>query len=90
MNTPLFKFLLSVTIALVCAPATAGDFNSMGFKNRSLSERGIIIVGGRTPGDTVSLNPQPLPPKVRARRFSLGDAVSLNPQPLPPRMLRRR
>lgn len=32
----------------------------------------------RTPsfGETVSLNPQPLPP---------GGAVSLNPQPLPPR-----
>jgi hypothetical protein len=30
-----------------------------------------------TPGDLVSLNPQPLPP-------GPGDYVSLNPQPIPP------
>jgi hypothetical protein len=29
------------------------------------------------PGDTVTLNPQPLPPR-------WGDSVSINPQPLPP------
>lgn len=28
-----------------------------------LEERGIIIVSGRTPGDQVQLNPQPLPPR---------------------------
>jgi hypothetical protein len=31
------------------------------------------------PGEAVTLNPQPLPPR-------WGDAVSLNPQPLPPRV----
>ena len=37
------------------------------------------------PGDTVALNPQPLPPRetlLGAHRF---DLVALNPQPLPPR-----
>jgi hypothetical protein len=38
------------------------------------------------PGDAVSLNPQPLPPKVFQSTSNFGDAVSLNPQPLPPRL----
>jgi hypothetical protein len=38
------------------------------------------------PGDTVSLNPQPLPPKVARTMSSFGSAVSLNPQPLPTRV----
>jgi len=39
------------------------------------------------PGDTVSLNPQPLPPKEKTlvKGINAGDAVSLNPQPLPPK-----
>jgi hypothetical protein len=38
------------------------------------------------PGDAVSLNPQPLPPKVGRTTSNFGSAVSLNPQPLPPRV----
>ena len=38
------------------------------------------------PGDRVSLNPQPLPPKNAFSTSSFGSAVSLNPQPLPPRI----
>jgi len=38
------------------------------------------------PGDKVSLNPQPLPPKTAFSTSSFGSAVSLNPQPLPPRI----
>ena len=38
------------------------------------------------PGDTVSINPQPLPPKdPLVAKPNKGDAVSLNPQPLPPK-----
>ncbi|HEX8237576.1 MAG TPA: tachylectin-related carbohydrate-binding protein [Abditibacteriaceae bacterium] len=38
--------------------------------------------GGVRPGDEVTLNPQPLPPKA-------GEKVILNPQPLPPRVIIR-
>ncbi len=38
--------------------------------------------GGYSPGARVSLNPQPLPPRI----YSPGSRVSLNPQPLPPRI----
>jgi hypothetical protein len=38
------------------------------------------------PGDMVSLNPQPLPPRTTFSTSSFGGAVSLNPQPLPPRI----
>jgi hypothetical protein len=41
-------------------------------------------------GETVSLNPQPLPPREGFMSLSLGDVVSLNPQPLPPRLVRRK
>jgi hypothetical protein len=37
------------------------------------------------PGQAVSLNPQPLPPKWGAVGTQPGAAVSLNPQPLPPK-----
>lgn len=37
-----------------------------------------FLIRTPSPGDTVSLNPQPLPPR---------DWASLNPQPLPPRYL---
>lgn len=43
-----------------------------------LSERAIIIVGGK--GGDVSLNPQPLPPGIVNPWIRQG----LNPQPLPP------
>ncbi len=55
---------------------------------------GIIIVRGKNslsssnlkPGDAVSLNPQPLPPKIAGKAIlNSGDTVSLNPQPLPPK-----
>lgn len=38
------------------------------------------------PGDAVSLNPQPLPPRPSPWRFNPGGKSSLNPQPLPPRV----
>jgi hypothetical protein len=38
------------------------------------------------PGDMVSLNPQPLPPKTAFSKVSFGSSVSLNPQPLSPRI----
>ena len=39
-----------------------------------------------TPGSTVSLNPQPLPPRQMLQSSALtpGALVSINPQPLPP------
>jgi len=40
-------------------------------------------------GETVSLNPQPLPPRETVRSINLSDTVSLNPQPLPPKLRRR-
>lgn len=45
-------------------------------------------VGKSSPGNKVSINPQPLPPKVggHAHKGSPGDKVSLNPQPLPPKV----
>lgn len=82
--------------AALCFPSfavTAGDFTTQSFgANRpSFNDRAIIIVGGRNPGDTVSLNPQPLPPKTYfGPRSNFGDDVSLNPQPLPPRYRFRR
>src|SRR5258708_5499926 len=39
------------------------------------------------PGDKVSLNPQPLPPRVSQNgKNSQGNRVSINPQPLPPKV----
>lgn len=91
MKTPLLTtFAVSLALTSVCA--AAGDsFNTFGGKNR-FRDRGIIIVGGKGGGfgDTVSLNPQPLPPRVVSRRLSFGDEVLLNPQPLPPRLALRR
>src|SRR5262249_34480 len=63
--------------------------------NQKLTNSGIIIIGGKNaalnstmkPGDTVTLNPQPLPPKVLGQGvMNLGDTVTLNPQPLPPKI----
>jgi hypothetical protein len=57
-------------------------------------DRGIIIVGGNQarPGDDVTLNPQPLPPKgdpvVTQQQQATANPsgnVALNPQPLPPK-----
>lgn len=51
-----------------------------------------IMMGMANPADAVTLNPQPLPPKVitggaiLAAAGSLGDTVTLNPQPLPPKV----
>src|SRR5229473_3009500 len=46
-----------------------------------------VRVNKGNPGDKVSLNPQPLPPKVGNNvKGSPGDKVSLNPQPLPPKV----
>ena len=42
-----------------------------------------VATGTVRPGDRVSINPQPLPPRVLGRP---GDEVSINPQPLPPRV----
>jgi hypothetical protein len=41
----------------------------------------VLYISALGRAGAVSLNPQPLPPKV----FNPGGRVSLNPQPLPPR-----
>src|SRR3977135_2476820 len=50
----------------------------------------LRITSTVTPGDFVSLNPQPLPPKIGLDSvqnvIAPGDFVSLNPQPLPPKI----
>ena len=64
----------ALTVALLPLSASAGSF-----KFNQQSSKSVFI------GDTVALNPQPLPPKMRSTsRFSAA-AVMLNPQPLPPR-----
>lgn len=87
--------ILSTLAAALCFSsfaASAGDFTTQAFgaSRPSFNDRAIIIVGGRNPGDTVSLNPQPLPPKTYFGPRNFGDDVSLNPQPLPPRYRFRR
>jgi hypothetical protein len=87
--------VLSSIAAALCFSAftaSAGDFNANSFGDirPGFGDRAIIIVGGHNPGDAVSLNPQPLPPKSYFRRPNIGDEVSLNPQPLPPRSYRFR
>jgi hypothetical protein len=42
---------------------------------------------GQRPGDWVTLNPQPLPPR-NLTTMRPGGWVMLNPQPLPPRILK--
>lgn len=73
--------------------ASLGVFSSS--VNQKLTNSGIIIIGGKNaalnstmkPGDAVTLNPQPLPPKVLGQAvMNLGDTVTLNPQPLPPKI----
>ena len=44
-------------------------------------EQSVLYISALGRAGAVSLNPQPLPPKV----FNPGGRVSLNPQPLPPR-----
>jgi len=64
----------------------ADDYAARAGRRRSDVVTGGVGDGTR-PGDTVSLNPQPLPPGPdgAVRDGSrLGDTVSLNPQPLPP------
>lgn len=59
-----------------------GTQSFAGVRNKSLGKVQYLS----QPGDTVSLNPQPLPPRVLGTNsLRLGDAVSLNPQPLPPK-----
>ena len=43
-------------------------------------------ISGQRPGDWVTLNPQPLPPR-NLTTMRPGGWVMLNPQPLPPRNL---
>ena len=45
-----------------------------------------VATGSVRPGDLVSLNPQPLPPKEVDSFDRVGGRVSINPQPLPPRV----
>jgi hypothetical protein len=56
-------------------------------KDAGLSQRGIIIVGGKGQfGSDRMLNPQPLPPKARTTVLAgYGSDRMLNPQPLPPK-----
>lgn len=54
------------------------------------ADRYQSLAGPVRPGNEVSLNPQPLPPKesgfkASAIQLRTGAEVSLNPQPLPPR-----
>lgn len=55
------------------------DQEVMGYSARRFARTGSVHINIPKPGETVSLNPQPLPP---------GEAwVSINPQPLPPKYL---
>lgn len=59
-----------------------GKQSFVGVRNKSLGKVQFLS----NPGNAVSLNPQPLPPKVLGTNsLQLGDTVSLNPQPLPPK-----
>ncbi|KKB12575.1 hypothetical protein VE25_06535 [Devosia geojensis] len=69
-----FSRSAAIVLTLACG-LVAGSAQANEVSQRSgLSERAIIIVGGK--GETVSLNPQPLPPGIEKQ--------GLNPQPLPP------
>ncbi len=68
----------SIAVALVLATGLAGAVQAHELTATGLSERAIIIVGGK--GGDVSLNPQPLPPGIANPWIRQG----LNPQPLPP------
>lgn len=68
----------SIAVALVFATGLAAGAAQANEIGTGLSERAIIIVGGK--GGDVSLNPQPLPPGIVNPWVRQG----LNPQPLPP------
>ena len=90
--------LVKISVLSIIAAATligAGSADAASRRHNPLLTQGIIFVGGNPPdlvgdthGDTVSLNPQPLPPRyIAPNKFgfsSLGGAVTLNPQPEPP------
>jgi hypothetical protein len=59
--------------------ATSAEAGNNGFKRTYYARR------FQSPGSTVMLNPQPLPPKVYINSGNFGGNVMLNPQPLPPR-----
>jgi hypothetical protein len=81
-------------VALSCIPAvllsTSSFAHGMTVNARSFTSRWGTTNSafyGVKPGDAVSLNPQPLPPKIgNVSAVKPGDAVSLNPQPLPPKI----
>ena len=80
MSTSLIRRLAAITVAAACLSAVAAGADA---KPLALHLPGLTAAA--SVGDIVSLNPQPLPPKVgdTASRF---DSVMLNPQPLPPKM----
>ncbi|MEO9229018.1 MAG: hypothetical protein ABI216_08750 [Devosia sp.] len=86
--------LLIATLAIAVTPVTAAPASSrlgaalIGGAWASVTQDQVTaVVHG--PGDLVSLNPQPLPPRYLTRHIGgdFGSKVMLNPQPLPPRQL---
>jgi hypothetical protein len=88
-------------VALSCIPAVLLSTSSFAHgmssfaHSMSVNSRSFTPIWGAAnsalygvkPGDAVSLNPQPLPPKIgNVSGVKPGDAVSLNPQPLPPKI----
>jgi hypothetical protein len=81
--------LLLFAVSAFAPTLLAGNFGSNHPGSKSnLSGHHVPATAHLTlkPGDKVTLNPQPLPPKMLSTTSSLGDKVSLNPQPLPPRV----
>jgi hypothetical protein len=70
----------TVLISLAAAGSAAADPTTPGIP---INPAGPVFVSRTHLGD-VSLNPQPLPPRI----FNPGGPVELNPQPLPPRIER--
>ena len=84
--------------ALLAAVACLGGMNNTAFAGphkvaygpafvRPVRPVPVTVIGVDSLGQTVTLNPQPLPPRMILWRVPTpGGPVMLNPQPLPPRV----
>src|SRR5258708_3414540 len=75
-----------LTASLSFAQTSPGDAKQSSTKTTNKATEVKTGAKKTKPGDTISLNPQPLPPKqAGGQKSSAASQVSLNPQPLPPR-----
>jgi len=79
MSTSLIRRLTVIAAAVACLAAIAGTADA-----KPLKLKLPMLIANTSAGDAVSLNPQPLPPKVGDTASHFG-GVMLNPQPLPPK-----